>query len=160
MNVSKYDALKNRPYIGGGKCKDAFWRLLVKDVIQIGGHHSGVTQYRRVVPTDLRIFLRELGQQDGLHFALPLSMADQRFFVTKRGFIGQGPVDVEIGDHVYVLFGSRVPFVLRPVDARSGAPGTQHSRSFQYIGDAYVHGIMDGEALYDVEAPIEIVSLE
>lgn len=43
------------------------------------------------------------------------------------------------GDKVFVLRGSEVPFILRPCGL--GREG------FFVVGDCYVHGIMDGEAL-------------
>ena len=41
------------------------------------------------------------------------------------------------GDCVCVLFGGDTPFILRPKD----------NSEWQFIAEAYVHGIMDGEAL-------------
>ncbi|GME25429.1 heterokaryon incompatibility protein-domain-containing protein [Neofusicoccum parvum] len=51
--------------------------------------------------------------------------------------LGNGPRRLEVGDQVWVLAGANVPFVFRP-QARGG---------YQFIGEAYVHGIMNGEAL-------------
>ncbi|GKT41673.1 heterokaryon incompatibility protein 6, OR allele [Colletotrichum spaethianum] len=47
------------------------------------------------------------------------------------------PRDARVGDVVCVLLGSEVPFVIRPT--RQGM--------YELIGEAYVSGIMDGEAL-------------
>jgi hypothetical protein len=71
------------------------------------------------------------------------------FFVTKKGYIGMGPLDTRPGDQVWVLYGGLVPFVLRGVgaDKRNG-----EAREFTLVGDAYVHGVMDGEAVRDGEA--------
>ena len=46
------------------------------------------------------------------------------------------------GDLVAVFNGARVPHVLRPADEVDG----RSMKSFRIISDAYVHGIMDGEA--------------
>ncbi|KAF2432984.1 hypothetical protein EJ08DRAFT_584731 [Tothia fuscella] len=59
------------------------------------------------------------------------------YFETEKGYIGLGPFMVEPGDQVCVLFGGRVLYVLRP----------DQDGSCIYIGDAYVHGLMDGEAI-------------
>jgi hypothetical protein len=56
----------------------------------------------------------------------------RNFFVTKRGVFGLGPAEVQPGDEVCVLLGSPVPMILRP----EGVPR-------QYIGQAYVHDIME-----------------
>jgi hypothetical protein len=64
------------------------------------------------------------------------SISSRSFFVTKRGYIGIGPDTMKHGDTVCTLFGSTVPFILRPVKG---------SEKFRLIGESYVHGIMDGE---------------
>ncbi|KAF4543274.1 Heterokaryon incompatibility protein [Lasiodiplodia theobromae] len=59
----------------------------------------------------------------------------RRFFVTKNGYIGIGPACMQEGDKVCVLSGAIIPFIIRP-------DGDQH----KLVGEAYVHGIMRGEA--------------
>jgi hypothetical protein len=59
-------------------------------------------------------------------------------FRTQQGYIGLGPFILRPGDVVCVFYGSRVPFILRPVGDR-----------FQFLGECYLHGIMNGEALSD-----------
>lgn len=67
----------------------------------------------------------------------------QAFFITEKGYFGIGPPEARIGDEVWVLFCGKVPHVLRP---RGGQQGTEEDRGgFEYVGDAYVQGIMDGE---------------
>jgi hypothetical protein len=61
----------------------------------------------------------------------------RRLLRTEKGYLGMGSVSVEPGDQVWVLKGGDVPLILRPVkDGR-----------YRLIGEAYVHGIMRGEAL-------------
>ena len=59
-------------------------------------------------------------------------------FATDRGYIGLGPPEMQKGDHVYILSGGEVPYILRPV------PGPR-PRTFELVGDCYLHGIMYGE---------------
>lgn len=59
------------------------------------------------------------------------------FFSTSNGYIGLAPYGTIEGDLVYIVIGSSVPFVVRP-----DADGV-----FTLIGEAYVQGIMQGEAL-------------
>jgi hypothetical protein len=61
----------------------------------------------------------------------------RRFFVTSDGQLGLGPLAMEEGDVVVVLFGGTVPFVLRPC-------GDGH---FRLMGECYVHAIMEGQAV-------------
>ncbi|SMQ48515.1 unnamed protein product [Zymoseptoria tritici ST99CH_3D7] len=59
------------------------------------------------------------------------------FFTTKAGRIGLGPMGLREEDVIAVLFGGQTPFVLRPL--RDGR--------YKFIGECYVHGIMDGQAM-------------
>jgi hypothetical protein len=67
---------------------------------------------------------------------------NRRFLVsgTKR-YMGLAPVTAEIGDLICVLHGCSVPVLLRHQTDTGG------SSYFQFIGECYVHGIMDGEAV-------------
>jgi hypothetical protein len=60
----------------------------------------------------------------------------RRFFATTTGSMGLGPGSMQAGDLVVVLRGGSLPFILREFDG-----------DYQLIGPAYVHGIMDGEAV-------------
>ena len=62
---------------------------------------------------------------------------NRRFFRTKTGWYGIAHRLIREGDVCCVFEGVRVPFVLRPV---SGG-------GYKLVGDAYVHGIMRGEAV-------------
>ena len=59
-----------------------------------------------------------------------------RIFMIEKGYIGMGPSSMCIGDVVCILFGGEVPYLLRPKGSH-----------WQFIGDCYVHGIMQGEGL-------------
>lgn len=61
---------------------------------------------------------------------------NRRLFVTDNGYIGLGPVKMRKGDQICILYGCSVPIVLRKV-----------SGGVTLVGDAYLHGLMDGEAL-------------
>lgn len=61
-------------------------------------------------------------------------------FKTSEGHIGLGPKGMANGDIICVLMGYRLPVVLR--DVGSG---------YQLVGDCYIQGLMDGEALKLVE---------
>lgn len=58
---------------------------------------------------------------------------------TSRGHVGLVHEAMQIGDHVYAFLGHQVLDVLR---SRSGS-----RREFEYIGELYLHGLMDGEAM-------------
>ncbi|KAF5639579.1 heterokaryon incompatibility protein (het-6OR allele) [Fusarium sp. NRRL 25303] len=56
---------------------------------------------------------------------------------TETGLVGHARLDMQAGDVLCVLLGGNMPFILRPLD----------DGVFGYVGQAFVHGIMDGEAL-------------
>ena len=68
-----------------------------------------------------------------------IATVDRRLFATNRGYIGLGPPEMEKGDHVYILSGGNVPYILRPVSG-------PRPRTFELVGDCYLHGVMYGEA--------------
>jgi len=69
--------------------------------------------------------------RDIVHISAP-----RRRCVTSTGFLGQVPFLAQEGDVIVIPIGSAVPFVLRPRQSR-----------YQLIGQAYIHGVMMGEAL-------------
>jgi hypothetical protein len=73
------------------------------------------------------------------YLAYAYIFANRRTFVlSHNGYIGLAPSLTSTGDLICVLYGCHAPVILRPSD------GSQH---YTLIGDAYVHGLMDGEAL-------------
>lgn len=84
------------------------------------------------------------GQARRYYGSLVKHALNRRFFITKRGHLGSGPKELRLDDLICVVFGSKVPVILRKrvdKDDSGGEPG------FEFIGGAYVHGIMEGEAL-------------
>jgi len=65
----------------------------------------------------------------------------RKFFITEKGYFGVGPASMKENDLVCVLYGRRVPFLLRP------------KNNFHHlVGKCYVHGIMNGKAITMLEA--------
>lgn len=73
---------------------------------------------------------------------------NRRLMTTEKGYLGWGPDNVygtnaeqmRAGDLIVVLFGCNTPLVVRPCDEPC-------SDMFQVVGEAYVHGLMGGEAV-------------
>ena len=76
--------------------------------------------------------------------AMDATLAGRSIFVTQKGMLGIGPKNVQKGDLVCVLFGGDVPFILR--ELREVDRG---ERLNILVGDAYVQGLMYGEAVHD-----------
>ncbi|KAH8906203.1 HET-domain-containing protein [Coniochaeta sp. PMI_546] len=68
----------------------------------------------------------------------------RRVAITKKGYIGLFPPLTDVGDAVCVVEGAPAPFALRPVDSRE-------PRRYRLVGETFLLGIMDGEALPSAE---------
>ncbi len=66
----------------------------------------------------------------------------RRLIMTRNHqFLGLAPSEAKRQDLICILHGCSVPVVLRPQDDHVGRA------CYQFIGECYVHGMMDGEAL-------------
>lgn len=72
----------------------------------------------------------------------------RRPFCASNGYFGIGPCEMEPGDLLYIFVGASVPYVLR----------RDTQGRLRFIGEAYVHGIMDGEAMED-DPPTSAIEL-
>jgi hypothetical protein len=77
----------------------------------------------------------------------------RNFCVTEKGYMGLTPARAKVGDLLCILLGGVAPFVIRPVE----------NGKFELIGNAYIHGVMNGEAIAvlgkDVEEKIQDICL-
>jgi Heterokaryon incompatibility protein (HET) len=82
-------------------------------------------------------------------------MASRRLFVTESNdlgtkYLGIGAQSAQVGDQVWILPGARVPFILRPCQ----------NGWYQLVGEAYVHSIMEGEAVASGSLKFEDIVLK
>ena len=89
-----------------------------------------------VVPTEERV-LETSRNLPASQLHILIRNDGRRPFITSRGHLGLGPSAILPGDKIAVLFGAELPFILRQDD----------KGYYQIIGEAYVHGIMDGEIM-------------
>jgi len=69
------------------------------------------------------------------------------FFTTPNGYVGLGPSAMENGDQVFVLFGARVPFLLR-----------KENDQYRLVGECVVTGLMWKE-IEILDLPAEIIEI-
>ncbi|KAH6883440.1 heterokaryon incompatibility protein-domain-containing protein [Thelonectria olida] len=86
--------------------------------------------------------------EDGLRMSLTWNSArlccvGRSFCVTRNGYMVLVPPKTAVGDLVCVFYGLEIPFIIRPRPGEGGA----ENRSVSLVGEAYVHGMMDGEAM-------------
>ncbi|KAI1120086.1 heterokaryon incompatibility protein-domain-containing protein [Nemania abortiva] len=65
----------------------------------------------------------------------------RRGILSNSGYIGLGPREIEVGDKIVLLQGSRAPMVVR-----------QEAQSLRMVGECYVHSVMNGEAFDESKA--------
>ena len=78
-----------------------------------------------------------LGVRSEILYLIITQTRGRTLFVTSGGMLGLGPHTLSEKDTVVLFSGGNVPFVVR------GDPGGD----FNFIGECYVHGIMDGEVV-------------
>ncbi|UPK94584.1 hypothetical protein LCI18_005519 [Fusarium solani-melongenae] len=79
-------------------------------------------------------------------FAVTSATMGSRLFLTRGGCISLGPEEVKAGDDAYVFAGAHMPFMVRHGEARD-VPSIGRRECHQLVGECYIHGIMDGEAM-------------
>ena len=67
-------------------------------------------------------------------------LAWRRLITTNGGYLGLAPAATLPHDKICILAGCNVPLILRP-----------RREHYEIIGECYIHGIMRGEAMQDVE---------
>ena len=121
-----------------------FWRILLVD--RYWDRHRGSRTCNRTDYEAYQAMGRELADRrlvtevaaDYLE-SFRTATVGRRLFATDQGYIGLGPDEIQKGDHVYILSGGDVPYILRPISGHI-------PRTFELVGDCYLHGIMYGEA--------------
>lgn len=88
------------------------------------------------VEPSLRELAETTGAKDEWSRAANGASKNRIFARTKKGYFVLGPKVMKEGDIVCVLFGGKMPFVLRP-----------WGPYFLLVGECYVHGLMNGEAI-------------
>jgi len=76
------------------------------------------------------------------------------FILTRKGYMGFANQNCRVGDIIVVLPGGRVPYIFREAPDMTVNNGDESPLArYQLIGDAYLHGIMDGEAFTSITQP-------
>lgn len=105
---------------------------------------DGISYLRQILPPvpigdDVKVLNNE-GWADLWRVKAVMKATDRRFVITSNGYYALCPRLVEKGDLVVVLMGCTTPFILRPF-----------GENYHLVGECYVHGIMQGQALSMLE---------
>ncbi|KAH7364712.1 heterokaryon incompatibility protein-domain-containing protein [Rhexocercosporidium sp. MPI-PUGE-AT-0058] len=157
--------MQNGSYISGGSWDDAFWRTVVGDLI-VGIETGQDIPTRVATPNDGKLFqeylLGNFDQTREVEMSIEDHVINKTFFTTVQGYIGIGPGTLKVGDEVWILYGGRLPFALRKMTAGGSSKRSKSKRRpshFSLVGDVYVHGIMQGEAMEGCQEKLETVIL-
>ena len=125
---------------------EAHWQTLIADKYRIGFKYK--PQWNQTVLFDeyfkwKRILNHDLGVDLSEYPTAYITAVDgaalgRRFFSTAGGRIGLGPLEMQAGDSVSILYGGSTPYILRK---------ERDSDIYKLVGESYVHGLMYGEAL-------------
>ncbi|RMJ09839.1 hypothetical protein CDV36_010530 [Fusarium kuroshium] len=132
--ISLWQDNPSTQYPRGGTYREASWRTYSADIYQSPGTH------RRMTSSENAEEIAKHWMKEDPNW-ISVEAFRKRGFTTDTGLIGLGSGDIQVGDSISVLGGGRMPFVLRRVEGPGGGV------AYQYIGHAYVHGIMDGEVM-------------
>lgn len=135
---------------------------------------TGDHQQRRFLPSNDEIPSREAlavewckfhgpsceGLDDEASFRYQMARIYRKrcLFRTRDGRLGLGPQAVKPGDVVCLVAGSRTPYLLRKLAQEGEQVGEERCR---FLGEAYVHGVMYGEAVVGLaQADFSTVHME
>ncbi|RYP74040.1 hypothetical protein DL771_003229 [Monosporascus sp. 5C6A] len=140
------------PLIEEFKGKEPLWRVLIANKRFQSGYDPAPSSYEAAYLSLLNQSPKrpksdgETGcaQPSDYEQRLRAKVGKQSFFTTRSGFVGTCVPDSRSGDIIAILFGSPVPFVLRPAAESIQVAGSDRP-SYLLVGASYVGGIMNGE---------------
>jgi hypothetical protein len=145
-------AEQSAPYPTGEHFPEVWWRLQICDIVvqndgasprpaeRFGRYYldervSAIGKFQGLTVGDSA---NEIDKQIALyHTAMNHSCLGLPLCVTKNGYLGWVPRTTQVGDCICIFSGATAPFILRQ----------RKDGFYEVIGDAYIHGIMHGEAL-------------
>ncbi|KAK5662100.1 hypothetical protein OQA88_8005 [Cercophora sp. LCS_1] len=140
------------------KLTDAIHRLPFPDTEVSLFRKTG--RYNRRLGEEAARYFRELrGQAEAVDVVIPrvsihasgiTTNIGRQLFSTDQGKFGIGPSDLRPGDLICVFRGCEVPFIVRTTNNTTETGKWLWKKQVLHctlVGEAYIHGIMDGEAL-------------
>ncbi len=153
-----FEMIPNKSYINGDRSLFAYMQTLSNGCVTMALHPDEDRPYAEIPAAEWLghacAYLSTAGHQvsdDVRTAAVPgsaeawreaahMACRGRRFGVTKRGYWVLGPGALAEGDIVCVLLGGKTPFCLR-----------HYERDHVLVGECYVHGLMNGEAIEDLK---------
>jgi hypothetical protein len=121
-------------YVTGESVHDAYSRTVTGDIMI--DNNAPIARGNSLMQLERPSRNRELIRDNDQSSTIIAACSGRQLSITERKLIGLVPELSEVGDKIFVLYGGQVPFILRP-----------KGEFYELIGECYIHGIMDGEAL-------------
>lgn len=139
--LQAYAPLKaNKPYLATGEsARAAFLRTIAMDCTYSTDEGGSLRRWGTV---DWSIYDADDNEPEQRKFTRVMFDAfckGRVYGTTDAGYMGMFPAACRVDDLIVVLATGEVPYVLRPIEGDR----------FTFVGECYVHGIMDGEAMGD-----------
>ncbi|KAI3324409.1 HET-domain-containing protein [Xylariaceae sp. AK1471] len=136
------DQLESCSYYNGESRLDAYLRAFTLGLLgdsRLGYHYPTLSELRRAVlelaeAGDLSI---ETGISSLYEYHIKVWLEGSCLFCTEEGYVGTTRIGAKPNDQVFVILGCNIPMLLR-LD-RTGC--------YRVVGDCYVSGFMEGEAV-------------
>ncbi|KAK4696274.1 hypothetical protein P7C71_g1628, partial [Lecanoromycetidae sp. Uapishka_2] len=133
----------NIAYKSEDERKEALWRTPICDRRQ--GHKAKVTDGygMRVLaglekpPQELKGNVTQWRLDTSLEYRSSMRSFGSTIFISQQGYLGLGPIEMQRGDTISIFLGAKTPSIIR-----SGKDGM-----YQLVGEAYIHGMMDGQMM-------------
>jgi Heterokaryon incompatibility protein (HET) len=110
-------------------------------------YFEAILIFVKQIPVNAQSTEDTLDLQAHLYIRLLRALHSRRSFISSTGYVGLCPHQSRPGDQICIFFGSKIPYIVRPL---SGG-------FFELIGEAYVHDIMQGELSHESVDEIEFV---
>lgn len=127
-------------YITGGPLTEAYVRTLITNRVEVN---------QLMTDNDYKLFWSKVPKSLGDTVAPDLApllkslvesmiqrICARTLVLTKKGYLGLGPTKARKGDLVCILYGCSVPVIIR-----------EHGQGHEFVGESYIHGLMDGAAV-------------
>lgn len=113
-----------------------------------------------LIPTAEEVEKSQAKEEDDRYYYQRLVgyYTNRMLFWTRHGRLGLGPGRAQKGDEVWLIAGTRTPFILRPLG--NGGSSDSQAKRFEFLGECYVHGVMRGEAVDGKNVSFEPIQLE
>ncbi|ERF76216.1 hypothetical protein EPUS_04293 [Endocarpon pusillum Z07020] len=135
MNVAAMERLK--PDVEAPSDYGSYFEAFIRLQAGLAAMEQGI---------DHRVTQTEYEKALAFDRALTKRVRSRSLCKTEKGFLGLVPEGTRSGDDICILLGGRMAYVLKKT-----------GNITRFGGEAYIHGLMKGEALQSVQANIELI---